>query len=76
MSVPNSGHCWHCWETGHWVSACELLKPPQSRAQHTARLDRIVERLGNGEIGQTTKRRLIKKENELWEEREKEIYRK
>ena len=76
MAVPNSGTCYHCLKTGHWQKDCPLLKPPEDKDHHEARIAVIRWRLGDGEIGPVAKTRMIEKENSLWKAKQKELARK
>lgn len=69
MVLPNSGNCFRCGEPGHWADHCPLNYPATSRAEHLARIDRIVERWHDWrQTGMTTrqKARLIEEENRMW----------
>jgi hypothetical protein len=66
------GNCFRCGEPGHWADHCDWLTIAETRADHQARIDRIVERWINGEIRTAREKQgLIKAENELWNNREK-----
>ena len=72
MVIANDGDCFKCGLPGHWAAHCPLNYPAATRAEHEARIARIVERWDRG-FGITThqKMTLIKQENELWNNREK-----
>jgi hypothetical protein len=58
---------------GHWQADCPLLIPAADKAEHEARIRRLVERLGDGELEVVAKRRIIKKENQLWKDKQREM---
>lgn len=69
MVLPNDGDCFRCGEPGHWADHCPLNYPATSRAEHEARIARIVARWFDWEsTGMTTsqKKRLIEQENAMW----------
>ncbi len=68
--LSNSGNCFRCGQPGHWVQNCEL-KPAATRAEHEERIRKFGDRYAEKELTQEEKRRLIKQENELWNNREK-----
>jgi len=65
--------CFHCEDTGHWATECPLLQMPDDKRDHEQRITEITRRFGYEEIGPTAKTRMIKKENELWKARQKEM---
>lgn len=71
MVQPNSGKCFHCLETGHWTKDCLLLIAPKNKAEHDERFNRVMERFFNWEITAHDKQRMIAKENELWNPKQK-----
>lgn len=76
MSVPNLSPCWHCLRKGHWASKCPLLQKPENRDHHEARIATIRRWFTDENLSPIDRTRLIKHENELWREKQKEIARK
>lgn len=74
MVLQNSGNCFRCDEPGHWADHCPLGIPATSRAEHEARIARILQRWEDWETtGMTTslKQRLIAEENTMWNGKKK-----
>jgi hypothetical protein len=67
--------CFHCLLTDHWQDACPLLRMPDGKKQHEARIAEFTRRFVELEIGPVAKTRMITKENELWKKRQKELAR-
>lgn len=76
MTVPVLSGCFHCEEYGHWESNCPLLIPPKDKNEHEARFKRVMERFHNYQITPHGKRRVIEKENAMWNKVKKELARK
>lgn len=65
--------CRHCHLPGHWADTCPLLVAAESRKEHMDRITEFARRFTEGEIGQAEKQRMIRKENELWKAKQKEM---
>ena len=64
--LPNTGNCFRCGEPGHWADHCPLAIPATTKAEHEARIARLVERFWNWEITAHEKQKLIREENAMW----------
>lgn len=75
MALPGTGKCHHCELPGHWLTDCPLLKPPDGRKEHDARIAEFTRRFVELEIGPVAKKRMIEKENSMEAKRKREMAR-
>lgn len=73
--MPGYAQCFHCLIVGHWQSDCPLLIKPADKTSHEERLAEFTRRFTEQEIGPIAKRKMIKKENSLWKEKQREMAR-
>jgi hypothetical protein len=66
INVRNSGECFRCGGTGHWVDACPELIPAANEAEHFGRIRKYIDRWAEGLMSLEQKRVAVSYENTMW----------